>query len=755
MRANDCIEIMYSTGQFYKELKRVVYEFSYYRNDKSGTESLYNLYLVQDKIRKLYNDDLNDWKLNNPDKTPKPIYIENDLGISYEIASHFRDLLFKVIENDKSFGYLFYLLASEKNRIEPVYQDNPIECIPDKKIIEESIINYQDDYPKKSLEEYLTYCDFNYSFYKSNKKLFHTQDFWFTVFTNAYNLFDNLRAKMMTPLLAYDYFKEYCRAKKNKKILITTLVIRLLEQYNFDLSEEQLRGKTILVDEIQHYLDLLNADQIPADPLVRSIGWLSEHPELMTIQEQQDLNNSLKAFKEIGNNIKYKFPTFELVKSKIDEIPDIDGKILLLEDVIATWKVNMQIAIKLKNDITAKEIGENKISLFNDLLTYWKKMKELDIAEKKSETVQNSQKKDSLKPRTFLDDRRENYELSNSPLTTTAIKDVGNNRFRKLTEQDVEFVKANCIALNDIFTKGLDFFESYFSTNTISAEDVKFLKSQPFSGILSDNYFNIFVLSHFDDSVVLGTIFEMCFGQTVNRIITLEYAFCTTPDINNDPKIKELLKIIFFNNNNSILIKDNLLTLAKEIREFIKLVYSYTKNKNISEGINLKILQSNNFFDEFSSENNYIELKDVNSVTLSNPNEDITSESISIQQTKSTILKEKLTKYGFFDLAKVKKLSHENQMSLVDKLVINGIPYAIAMFDHIEYFKLLDSQYFKTNKKRNIEIATWFNSNERSIRGNKDALFTGSKEKKMRYTAHLHKENVENDYKILEKEYSS
>lgn len=377
MRANDCIEIMYSTGQFYKELKRVVYEFSYYRNDKSGTESLYNLYLVQDKIRKLYNDDLNDWKLNNPDKTPKPIYIENDLGISYEIASHFRDLLFKVIENDKSFGYLFYLLASEKNRIEPVYQDNPIECIPDKKIIEESIINYQDDYPKKSLEEYLTYCDFNYSFYKSNKKLFHTQDFWFTVFTNAYNLFDNLRAKMMTPLLAYDYFKEYCRAKKSKKILITTLVTQLLEQYNFDLSEEQLRGKKILVDEIKNYLNSLKSGEIPADPNVRSVGWLSKHPELMTIKEQQTMLNTFKLLKDFGNEINTIFPPFDLVKTKIDETPEIDEKIKILEDVIATWEVNKNIAIKHRNDDTAEEIGDKNISLFTDLLNYWKKMKEL------------------------------------------------------------------------------------------------------------------------------------------------------------------------------------------------------------------------------------------------------------------------------------------------------------------------------------------------------------------------------------------
>ena len=127
MRANDCIEIMNYAGQFHKELKRAIYEFNYYRNDQSGTESLYNLYLVQDKTRKMYLNDLNDWELNNLDKSSKPFYIENDLGITYDLASHFRDLLFNAIENDKSYGYLFYLLASEKNRIDPFYQRNPID----------------------------------------------------------------------------------------------------------------------------------------------------------------------------------------------------------------------------------------------------------------------------------------------------------------------------------------------------------------------------------------------------------------------------------------------------------------------------------------------------------------------------------------------------------------------------------------------------------------------------------------------------
>lgn len=376
MRAKDYIESN-CKYQFYNELKQVINDLSKFRNNNSATKNYYDLNLVQDRVRKRYIEDLNDWKLNNLDDSSKPIYIENELGISHQDAFNFRNHLFKVIETDKSFGYLFYLLASEKNRSDIFYQNNPIDCIPDKNIIEENIKNYQDDYPKHNLEAYLTYCDFNYSFYKANKKILHTQDFWFSIFTDAYSLFDNLRTKMVTPFLAYDLFKEYSETNKSKKILITTLVTQLLEQYNFDLSEEQLRGKKILVDEIKNYLNSLKSGEIPADPIVRSVGWLSEHPELMTIKEQQTMLNTFKLLKDFGNEINTIFPPFELVKSKIDETSEIDEKIKILEDVIATWEVNKNIAIKHRNDDTAEEIGDKNISLFTDLLNYWKKMKEL------------------------------------------------------------------------------------------------------------------------------------------------------------------------------------------------------------------------------------------------------------------------------------------------------------------------------------------------------------------------------------------
>lgn len=259
MRAKDFIEIN-CKHQFYNELQRAINELSKFRIDNDATENYVELYFYQDRKYKRYREDLRDWKLNNLDESQKPIYEEITNAIPYKDAFNFRNHLFKAIETDKSFGYLFYLLASEKNRTEPHLLNNPIDCIPDKNIIEDNIRNYQDDYPKHNLESYLTYCDFNYSFYKSHKVPFHTQELWIAVFNLGYTFFDVLRAKMHSPFIACDIIKEYFVSKKPNIVLIVPLVSDLLQQYNFDLTDEQKRCKRILIDEINNYYDSYTED---------------------------------------------------------------------------------------------------------------------------------------------------------------------------------------------------------------------------------------------------------------------------------------------------------------------------------------------------------------------------------------------------------------------------------------------------------------------------------------------------------------
>ena len=126
--------------------------------------------------------------------------------------------------------------------------------------------------------------------------------------------------------------------------------------------------------------------------------------------------------------------------------------------------------------------------------------------------------------------------------------------------------------------RGLDFFDTYFSTGTVNPEDIEYLKSFPFSGLLSNEHFTHKLFGVFDDDVTIGSIFELCFSDTIQRIQTLDFTFNSTPDLNKEPKLKELIKTILKNNIDPVLLKDNLLQFAEEIRELINLVKDFTNN---------------------------------------------------------------------------------------------------------------------------------------------------------------------------------
>ena len=120
-------------------------------------------------------------------------------------------------------------------------------------------------------------------------------------------------------------------------------------------------------------------------------------------------------------------------------------------------------------------------------------------------------------------------------------------------------------------------------------------------------------------------------------------------------------------------------------------------------------------------------------------------------ETKTDKLKAELIKYGFFELLKVKQLSEPNKQSLVELISTNGLPYSIAMFDFLGFLKHIESEYFKTKYKLNIEVAKWFNSDKdgRAVKGNISSLSDYSTENKSKYTAHTHKETVKKDYQKL------
>lgn len=120
-------------------------------------------------------------------------------------------------------------------------------------------------------------------------------------------------------------------------------------------------------------------------------------------------------------------------------------------------------------------------------------------------------------------------------------------------------------------------------------------------------------------------------------------------------------------------------------------------------------------------------------------------------KTKADILKEQLSQYGFFELEKVKTLSEQSKVSIIEKIAESGLPYAIAMFDYLQFIPYLEKKHFDSKYKLNREVSKWFDSDKegRAVKGNISSLLKNTTENKDRYTAYKHKENVIKYYELL------
>jgi hypothetical protein len=120
-------------------------------------------------------------------------------------------------------------------------------------------------------------------------------------------------------------------------------------------------------------------------------------------------------------------------------------------------------------------------------------------------------------------------------------------------------------------------------------------------------------------------------------------------------------------------------------------------------------------------------------------------------ETKADVLKEHLTQYGFFELERIKVLSQESRISIIQKISECGLPYAIAMFDYLQYIQYLEKSHFDSKYKLNKEVSKWFCKDKggRAVKGNISSLLKNTTENKERYTAYKHIENVKKDYEQL------
>lgn len=225
MRAIEYITKSRASIPHIDDIKRVISDLKPLRLDKKATDAYYNSVLSAD-IRKrnfLLQQEL--YQSGNAMQQDEPEFkiLPNEIPIEY--ASEVRETLFKVIKEDESFGYLFFLLGTEQNQ---KHQAEPIDCIPNPSKIMIAVANCRDSYPHQKLDNYLD-DDFNYEQYNmltSNKV--YQDDELLDFFNEVYYLYDQIRCvkdKMSD-------VREFCkhlsfRSEKDNYFIISTLIVMI------------------------------------------------------------------------------------------------------------------------------------------------------------------------------------------------------------------------------------------------------------------------------------------------------------------------------------------------------------------------------------------------------------------------------------------------------------------------------------------------------------------------------------------------
>lgn len=221
-------------------------------------------------------------------------------------------------------------------------------------------------------------------------------------------------------------------------------------------------------------------------------------------------------------------------------------------------------------------------------------------------------------------------------------------------------------------------------------------------------------------------------------------------------KIKEALKIIFDFNYDGLLneyLNTNL--LATEI-DFID--YIATNQNSHLEKLSPQIdfffnekINSDTEYENFILRDEYWFYREYQNYLIEKRTKLVKTLPPQQIKTKADLLKEQLSQYGFFELEKVKTLSEQSKVSIIEKIAESGLPYAIAMFDYLQFIPYLEKKHFDSKYKLNREISKWFDSDKegRAVRGNISSLLKNTTENKDRYTAYKHKENVIKDYELL------
>ncbi|MCQ2295139.1 MAG: hypothetical protein MJZ67_05750 [Bacteroidales bacterium] len=205
MRAKEKLYLQYQESIHFETLLGILNDLLPLRENKSATDEYYEKKLSADLHLQefLYLQELYEKRSVYVESKPKLTTYSGE--IQEDISRQIRGLLFEIIKEDESFGYLMLHLGTEYNSLHK--EAIPIDCYPNSTKIKEAISRQRDDYPKASLDDYLD-DDFNYQWYKTFEKEFLESENEVCSFFNAiYKTYDQIRLLKGKTLKIREYYQ--------------------------------------------------------------------------------------------------------------------------------------------------------------------------------------------------------------------------------------------------------------------------------------------------------------------------------------------------------------------------------------------------------------------------------------------------------------------------------------------------------------------------------------------------------------------
>jgi uncharacterized coiled-coil protein SlyX len=252
MRAKEYLEIYKKKIYYFQEVKKAIQGLYPLRCNKRKTEEYFNKYLFADARYRSFIAD-------NDENDKDDEFTEKEGEVDRTIAYKVRIELFNVISRDDTFIYAHNIIGlgancyGENHRIMAcILKEENLNAV---NYIKQTCQMYKEDYPKNSLADYLL-DEKNNKFYSENRcTILKDEEWWLLAFNMAYEIFDKIRVKLMDPFKAQYMVRNVYFNDKVLEVTIIKIIKELVDNYTYDLTDEQLKKFKMLADNISEHED--------------------------------------------------------------------------------------------------------------------------------------------------------------------------------------------------------------------------------------------------------------------------------------------------------------------------------------------------------------------------------------------------------------------------------------------------------------------------------------------------------------------